>query len=152
MILGLKYQAPNFSSGDFFCGESLNSHELEFVVNHKSCFFWWKNHAPENYWDRSPQKKQQKGWAVAHHFCHVFFVEALNIGTKIVKGQIELVSDFKILTVPWSNKKGEPQRNHHQQWRRRRRRRRQQQQQKPVSSPKFKIWTERDLEIRMMHL
>ena len=38
---------------------------------------------------------------------HVIFartkVEALNIGTKIVKGQIELVSDFKILTVPWSN-------------------------------------------------
>ena len=37
---------------------------------------------------------------------HVIFartdVEALNIGTKIVKGQIELVSDFKILTAPWS--------------------------------------------------
>ena len=47
-----------------------------------------------------PFKKHRR---VAHHFCHVFFVEALNIGTKIVKGQIELVSDFKILTVPWSN-------------------------------------------------
>ena len=32
---------------------------------------------------------------------HLTTREALNIGTKIVKGQIELVSDFKILTVPW---------------------------------------------------
>ena len=38
---GPEISGPEFQLGGFFCGESLNSHELEFVVNHKSWGFFF---------------------------------------------------------------------------------------------------------------